>query len=72
MKRYLRKKQLRERYGRDNDRYVERAVKDGRLPKPTMFQGKTPLWDEAILDAHDRRCAVERSNKQDRATAPAA
>jgi hypothetical protein len=56
-RRYLRKKQLRARYGYESDRSIERAVGDGRLPRPTMSLGRFPLWAEDILDAHDARAA---------------
>jgi hypothetical protein len=56
-RRYLRKKQVRVRYGYESDRSIERAVGDGRLPRPTMSLGRFPLWAEDILDAHDARAA---------------
>jgi hypothetical protein len=54
-KRWLRKRQVRARYGDITDRTVERMVKDGRLPKPKFPLGnRLPFWDEQTLDEHDR------------------
>jgi hypothetical protein len=53
MKRYLRRHDLAERY-RCTDRNIDLMVRDGRLPQPTLQRGRFPLWDEAILDEHDR------------------
>jgi hypothetical protein len=53
MKRYLRRLDLAERY-RCTDRNIDLMVRDGRLPQPTLQRGRVPLWDEAILDEHDR------------------
>jgi hypothetical protein len=59
MKRYLRKKDVAARYGWKCTLSVDRAWKEYlTLPPPTTRQGKSPLWDEAILDAHDHQ-AVE-------------
>ena len=51
-KRYLRKKQLAERYS-THTRSIDRMVKDGRLPKPSIFMGSLPLWDEAEIEANE-------------------
>ncbi len=54
-KRWLRKRDLRLRYGDITDRTIERMVKDGRLPPPEFpLRNKFPMWDEARLDEHDR------------------
>jgi hypothetical protein len=54
-RRWLRKKQLRERYGDVVDKTIERAVKDGRIPPPEFpFDNKVPFWDEETLEAHER------------------
>jgi hypothetical protein len=53
MKVYLRRLDLAERY-RCTDRNIDLMVRDGRLPQPTVQHGRFPLWDEAILDEHDR------------------
>jgi hypothetical protein len=53
-RRYLRKRQLRERYGYASDRAIERLVELGRLPEPDIYMGRNPLWSEETLDAHDR------------------
>jgi hypothetical protein len=50
---YLRRHDLAERY-RCTDRNIDLWVRAGRLPQPTLLYGRTPLWDEAILDKHDR------------------
>jgi hypothetical protein len=49
-RRYLRRKHLRERYGWESERSVDRAIRDGRLPPPDLIQGRFPLWDEYKLD----------------------
>jgi hypothetical protein len=56
-KRYLRKKAVAKRYGNVHERSIPRMVEDGRIPPPTIFNGRFPLWDEAVLDAHDREVA---------------
>lgn len=58
-KKYLRKKAVTERYGGVSARWVELAVKDGRLPPPVYFGTRFPAWDEAELDASDRRAAAQ-------------
>jgi len=57
-RRYLRKKQLAERYGGVSERSIDRWTRDGRLPPPTMFQGRFPLWSEEILDVYDAEHAT--------------
>jgi hypothetical protein len=55
-KRYLRKTDLLGRYGWKTTISVDRAwQKYHTLPPPTIYQGKFPMWDEAILDEHDSR-----------------
>ena len=56
MKRYLRRLDLAERY-RCTDRNIDLMVRGGRLPQPTLMRGRVPLWDEAIIDEHDRAAA---------------
>ena len=53
LRRYLRKKHLRDRYGWESDKSVDRATKDGRLPPPDTYNGRFPLSSEETLDAHD-------------------
>jgi hypothetical protein len=53
MKRYARRHDLAERY-RCTDRNIDLMVRDHRLPQPTLYRGRVPLWDEAMLDEHDR------------------
>jgi Lon protease (S16) C-terminal proteolytic domain len=53
-RRYLRKMDLCRRYGWKAALSVDRAWRIyGTLPPPTTWQSRSPLWDEAILDAHD-------------------
>lgn len=54
---YLRKKQVRDRYGYESDRSIDRAVAQNRLPPPDIYQGRFPLWSEETLDDHDAECA---------------
>jgi hypothetical protein len=63
-RRYLRKKQLRVRYGYESDRSIERAVADGHLPKPDLYMGRFPLWAEDALDAHDARAARAQATRR--------
>jgi hypothetical protein len=59
-KRWLRKRQVRERYGNVVDRTVERAVRDGRIPPPEYpFGNKIPMWAEDVLEAHERAAAMK-------------
>jgi hypothetical protein len=60
---YLRKHQLRTRYGWESERSVDRAVKAGRLPRPATYIGQYPLWDAAELDEHDRKITVASVNR---------
>jgi hypothetical protein len=54
-KKYLRKRQVRQRYGDCTDRTIERKVKLGLLPAPEFPLGpNVPMWDEEVLDAHDQ------------------
>lgn len=58
MKRFLRKRQLAERYS-CVPRSIERAVFDGRLPPPEYPMGTgSPMWDVAKLDANERIAAM--------------
>lgn len=65
-KRYLRKRDLAERYN-TTIRNIEYKIKQGILPPPTMYLGRHPLFDEEAQDEHDRRAAMQRR----RPTAPA-
>jgi hypothetical protein len=54
-KKYLRKRQVRRRYGDCTDKTIERKVHLGLLPKPEYPLGpNVPMWDEKVLDAHDQ------------------
>jgi hypothetical protein len=63
MTRYLRKRQVRDRYGWTAERSVDRAVADGRLPPPDIFQSRFPLWAERSLDRHDAKLAREHATR---------
>jgi hypothetical protein len=52
-KRYLTKGDVALRYANCTKRTVDRMVERGELPPPAFYQGRFPLWDEAVLDAHD-------------------
>ena len=53
-RRYLRKIDVAHRYGWKVTLSVDRAWQIYKtLPPPTIRQGRRPLWDEDILDAHD-------------------
>ena len=53
--RFLRKAAVALRYGGVSKRWVDRAVAAGKIPAPVYPAGpKTPMWDEAVLDEHDR------------------
>jgi hypothetical protein len=55
-RRYLRKLDVRVRYGWASVISVDRAWKKyGTLPPPTTWRGRFPLWAEDILDEHDAR-----------------
>jgi predicted DNA-binding transcriptional regulator AlpA len=57
LKRYLRRKHLAERY-QTGERSIDRMVRDGTLPKPDLVVKRSPLWDEANLEEHERISAV--------------
>jgi hypothetical protein len=54
-RRYLTRRNLCTRYGWKTTISVDRAWKNGRLPPPTTFQGKHPLWEEEALNDFDDR-----------------
>jgi hypothetical protein len=63
MKRYLRKRQVAQRYGNIAPRSVERAVVDGRIPPPEYPMGPhTPMWDLDVLEANERAATIRGSN----------
>ena len=52
--RYLTKEHVRQRYGWQSKISVDRAWQQYQtLPPPTIYHGRRPLWDEAVLDQHD-------------------
>jgi len=55
LKRYLRKKGLRERYGDVCEKTIDRYRGLGRIPPPDFYQGAIPYWSEDRLDAADRK-----------------
>ena len=58
--RWLRKAQVRERYGDICDRTLERAVNDGRLPPPEFpFLNRVPFWREEVLEEHERAAVLK-------------
>jgi predicted DNA-binding transcriptional regulator AlpA len=57
-KRFLKKRQVAERYG-ISERETDRRVRDGRLPAP-YYHSRFPRWDEDELDACDRVASRER------------
>jgi hypothetical protein len=71
MPKYLRTNGVAGRYS-VHARSIPRMVKDGRLPKPALYNGRFPLWDEDELDANDRRAAREAPARREAGTAKAA
>jgi predicted DNA-binding transcriptional regulator AlpA len=63
----LRQAQVAQRYG-FHERSIDRWVAQAKLPQPTLFLGRWPLWDEAELDAHDLALANAVRSKHDEAT----
>jgi hypothetical protein len=62
---YLRKRQVAQRYGDASLRFVERAVKDGRIPPPEYPCGEhTPFWDEEKLEANERAAVAGNKARQ--------
>ena len=60
-RRWLRKRQVRTRYGEISDRALERAVKAGRIPAPEFPTGsRVPMWREDLLDLNDHAAALAR------------
>jgi hypothetical protein len=52
--RYLTKRDLQQRYGWKTGLSVTRNWKIYKtIPAPTIYLGRKPMWDAAILDAHD-------------------
>jgi predicted DNA-binding transcriptional regulator AlpA len=73
MKILLRKRRVAERYDCQTTRTIDRWIKDGKLPPPTTYRGRTPLWAEDELDAFDRKATIDRaSGKSSTAAATAA
>ena len=64
IRRYLTKDDLRQRYGWKSIISVDRAWQVYQtLPPPTIYQGRRPLWDEAILERHDKEHRFKNSHK---------
>jgi hypothetical protein len=62
---WLRKRQVRERYGHISDRTITRMVKSGKLPPPQHVLGNSvPFWSEAELDASDKAAAAAHRNQR--------
>jgi hypothetical protein len=58
-RRYLRKADVRVRYGWKVSLSVDRAVRKGQLPPPSTFIAKSPMWDAAVLDEWDAQMALK-------------
>jgi hypothetical protein len=58
-KRYLRAAEVRRRYGGISEMTLHRWLRRQELnfPQPE-YHGRDRFWDEALLDAHDRECAI--------------
>ena len=55
-RRYLTKRDLCIRYGWKSTLSVDRNWRLYKtIPSPTLYQGRRPLWDEAIIDQHDEQ-----------------
>jgi hypothetical protein len=58
MRRKLTQAQVGERYGGRNPRTISRWTQDPKLGFPQPFYvGRTPFWDEDVLEQWDRNCA---------------
>jgi hypothetical protein len=58
-RRWLRKAELRARYGNISNKSVERHIAAKRLPSPEYPLGnRIPMWAEDVLDANDRQAAL--------------
>jgi hypothetical protein len=68
-KTFARRQRLAKRYD-VTPRTIDRWVRNGTLPTP-IYHGKTPLWDEDVLDAHDRKVTIERASITENAEASA-
>lgn len=56
---WVRKRQVRERYGNCSDRTIDRMVEKRKLPPPHHPLGnKVPFWSLAELDASDKAAAA--------------
>jgi hypothetical protein len=56
---FLRKKDVAERYG-VTIRSVERMIVDGKLPGPTLYRGRAPLWSIEELEADEKAAILAR------------
>jgi hypothetical protein len=59
-KRYLRKLDLCARYHCEPIT-IDRNVEAGKLPPPSTWLARSPLWDMAVLDAHDEQVRIQRA-----------
>lgn len=63
--RWLRRAQMRRRYGDISNMTLLRMVKGGRLPPPQFpFQNSVPAWNESELDEHDKAVVAGRAGKR--------
>jgi hypothetical protein len=61
---WVRKRQVRERYGNCSDRTIDRMVEKGKLPPPHHpLSNKVPFWSLAELDASDKAAAAAYRNQ---------
>jgi hypothetical protein len=61
---WVRKRQVRARYGNCSDRTIDRMVEAGKLPPPQHpLRNKIPFWSLAELEASDRAAAAAYRNQ---------
>jgi len=60
MKLHYRLGDLAARY-RVTKRSVKNMVDDGRLPAPTFYNGRLPIWDHDVIEANERAAAARPS-----------
>jgi len=70
MKPHYRLSDLAARY-RVTTRSVQNMVDDGRLPAPTFYNGRFPIWDHDVIEANER-AAASRPSKMLKAEGEAA
>ena len=58
-KRYLKKRQVQQRYGDRSATWIKRRIANDGFPEPAMYVGISPLWDLDSLDAWDAAQAAK-------------